>query len=66
VTRSVSAPAVEDAVVESIQRVSVHPRVLEETARVIRHRLTEEITQLRGELNGVQLRVKNLTRISHR
>ena len=31
VTRSVSAPAVEDAVVESIRRVSVHPRVLEET-----------------------------------
>jgi site-specific DNA recombinase len=60
VTRSVSAPAVEDAVVESIRRVSVHPRVLEETARVIRHRLTEEIARLREELNGVQLRVKNL------
>jgi site-specific DNA recombinase len=60
VTRSVSAPAVEDAVVESIRRVSVHPRVLEETARVIRHRLTEEIARLREELNAVQLRVKNL------
>jgi len=60
VTRSVSAPAVEDAVVESISRVSVHPRVLEETARVIRHRLTEEITRFREDLNGVQLRVKNL------
>lgn len=60
VTRSVSAPAVEDAVVESIRRVSVHPRVLEETARVIRHRLTDEIARLREELNAVQLRVKNL------
>jgi site-specific DNA recombinase len=60
VTRSVSAPAVEGAVVESIRRVSVHPRVLEETARVIRHRLTEEIARLREELNSVQLRVKNL------
>lgn len=60
VTRSVSAPAVEDAVFESIRRVSVHPRVLEETARVIRHRLTEEIARLREEMNGVHLRVKNL------
>jgi site-specific DNA recombinase len=60
VTRSVSAPAVEDAVVESIQRVSVHPSVLEQTCRVIRQRLTEEITRLREELNGVQVRVKNL------
>jgi site-specific DNA recombinase len=55
VTRSVSAPAVEDAVVESIRRVSVHPRILEETARVIRHQLTEQISGLREELNGVQL-----------
>ena len=60
VTRSVSAPAVEDAVIESIRHVSVNPRVLEETARVIRHRLTEEITRLREDLNGVQLRLKNL------
>jgi site-specific DNA recombinase len=60
VTRSVSAPAVEDAVVESIRRVSVNPRVLEETARVIRQQLTLQITGLREELNGVQLRVKNL------
>ena len=59
-TRSVSAPAVEDAVVESIQRVSVHPSVLEQTGRVIRQRLTEGITRLREELNGVQVRVKNL------
>jgi len=59
-TRSVSAPAVEDAVVESIRRVGVHPRVLEESERVIRQRLTEDITKLREELSGVQARVKNL------
>src|SRR5450759_5970816 len=39
--RSVSAPAVEDAVVESIRRVGVHPDVLAETARVARQRLAE-------------------------
>ncbi len=60
VTRSVSAPAVEDALVESIRRVSIHPKVLEETARVVRQRLAEDIARLREELNGVQLRVKNL------
>lgn len=32
----------------------------DQTARVIRHRLTEEITRFREDLNGVQLRVKNL------
>lgn len=58
-TRAVSAPAVEDAVVESIRRVGVHPKVLEETARVARQRLSGEIAHLREELNGLQLRVKN-------
>src|SRR5215471_17752742 len=37
--RSVSASAVEDAVVESIRRVGIHPEVLAETARVARQRL---------------------------
>ena len=59
-TRSVSAPAVEDAVVESFRRVGVHPRVLEKTERVIRQRLAEETAKLRDELSGVQARVKNL------
>lgn len=59
-TRAASAPAVEDAVVESIRRIGVHPRVLEETAHVGRQQLAEEAARLREELNGVQLRVKNL------
>lgn len=58
-TRAVSAPAVEDAVVASIRRVGVHPRVLEETARVARQRLSSEIADLREQLNALQLRVKN-------
>jgi site-specific DNA recombinase len=41
--RSVSAPSVEDAVVESIHRVGVHPAVLAETARVARQRLAEAV-----------------------
>jgi site-specific DNA recombinase len=59
-TRAVSAPAVEVAVVESIRRVGVHPRVLEETAHVARQRLAEETSRLREELKGVQGTVKNL------
>ncbi|HYM11429.1 MAG TPA: recombinase family protein [Bryobacterales bacterium] len=59
-TRAVSAPAVEEAVVESIRRVGVHPRVLEETARVVRQRLAERVTEVRQELNGAHHSVKNL------
>ena len=59
-TRAVSAPAVEEAVVESIRRVGVHPRVLEETARVVRQRLAERATEVRQELNGAHHKVKNL------
>ena len=59
-TRSMSAPAVEDAVVESIRRVGVHPRVLEETAHIVRQRLAERATEVRQDLNGVQHKLKNL------
>jgi site-specific DNA recombinase len=59
-SRSVSAPLVEDAVVESIRRVGVHPDVLAETAVAARQRLAEIITGLRGELNTLNGRVKNL------
>jgi site-specific DNA recombinase len=58
--RSVSAPLVEDAVVESIRRVGVHPDVLAETAVAARQRLAEIVTGLRGELNTTNGRVKNL------
>jgi site-specific DNA recombinase len=58
--RSVSAPAVEDAVIESIRRVGVHPEVLSETVRVVRQRLAEALVGLREELVGVNARAKNL------
>jgi site-specific DNA recombinase len=58
-SRSVSAPSVEDAVVESIRRVSVHPEVLAETAVLARQRLAEITTGLRQELNTTNGRVKN-------
>jgi len=59
-SRSVSAPLVEDAVVESIRRVGVQPDVLAETAVAARQRLAEIVTGLRGELNTTNGRVKNL------
>ena len=59
-SRSVSAPLVEDAVVESIRRVGVHPDVLAETAVAARQRLAEIVTGLREELNTTNGRVKNL------
>ncbi|MBM3740765.1 MAG: recombinase family protein [Acidobacteria bacterium] len=59
-SRSVSAPSVEEAVVESIRRVGVHPDVLAETARAARQRLAEIVSGLREELNTTNGRVKNL------
>jgi len=59
-SRSVSAPSVEEAVVESIRRVSVQPDVLAETALLARQRLAEITTGLREELNATNGRVKNL------
>ena len=59
-SRAVSAPSVEEAVVESIRRVGVHPDVLAETARLARQQLAEMITGLREELNTANGRVKNL------
>jgi len=59
-SRSVSAPSVEEAVVESIRRVGVHPEVLAETARLARQQLAEMITDLREELNTSNGRIKNL------
>ncbi len=54
-----SAPPVEEAVVESIRRVGVHPEVLAETARLARQ-LAEITAGLREELNRTNGRVKNL------
>jgi len=59
-SRAVSAPSVEEAVVESIRRVGVHPEVLAETAHLARRQLVEITAGLREELNTVNGRVKNL------
>ena len=59
-SRSVSAPSVEDAVVESIRRVCVNRDVLAETAILARQRIAEITTGLREELNATNGRVKNL------
>ncbi len=59
-SRSVSAPAVEEAVVESIKRVGVHPEVLAETAVLARRRLAEIVSGLREELSTLNGRLKNL------
>jgi site-specific DNA recombinase len=59
-SRAVSAPSVEEAVIESIRRVGVHPDVLAETVRLARQQLAEIVTGLREELNTLNGRVKNL------
>ena len=59
-TRAVSAPSVEDAVVEGIQRVGVNPEVLAETVRVARQRLSEALCGVQDELSATNLKVKNL------
>jgi site-specific DNA recombinase len=59
-SRAVSAPAVEDAVVEGIQRVGVNPEVLAETVRVARQRLSEAVSGVQEELNALNLKIKNL------
>lgn len=59
-SRSVSAPAVEEAVVESLRRVAVHPEVLAEIAASARQRLAEGLLVARAEVDAANLRVKNL------
>jgi site-specific DNA recombinase len=59
-TRAVSAPSVEDAVVEGIQRVGVNPEVLAETVRIARQRLLEALGGVQDELKATNLKVKNL------
>jgi len=59
-TKAISAPAIEQAVVESIRSVGVHPRVLQETARTARQALAQHIARFREELNAAQVRIKNL------
>jgi site-specific DNA recombinase len=58
-TRAVSAPVVEEAVVKSVQRFVLAPKVVEEAARAARQRLTEELKRHREELKAVNVRVRN-------
>jgi site-specific DNA recombinase len=58
-TRAVSAPVVEEAVVESVRRFVMTPEVIEATARMARQRLAEELSQYREELKSVNVRVRN-------
>ena len=58
-TRAVSAPVVEEAVIESVRRFANTPEVVEATARVARQRLTEELNRRREELKSLNVRVRN-------
>jgi site-specific DNA recombinase len=58
-TRAVSAPAIEGAVLETVRSIGVHPRVLEGTIRAARREVAQQIGLLEDELRAVQVRVKN-------
>lgn len=58
-TRAVSAPVIEDAVIESVRRFAITPEVIEAIARVARQRLTEELGRHREELKAINVRVRN-------
>jgi site-specific DNA recombinase len=58
-TRAVSAPLVEEAVIESVRRFAAKPEVVEAIARAARHRMAEELGKYRDELKAVNIRVRN-------
>jgi len=58
-TRAVSAPLVEEAVIESVRRFAAKPEVVEAIARAARHRMAEELGKYREELKAVNVRVRN-------
>jgi site-specific DNA recombinase len=58
-TRAVSAPVVEEAVIESVRRCAAQPEVVEAIARAARQRLTEELGRHREELKALNVRVRN-------
>jgi site-specific DNA recombinase len=59
VTRSVSAPVVENAVLESVKRFATTPEVLEVAASAARLRLMAELDQQRKELKEVNIILRN-------
>jgi site-specific DNA recombinase len=58
-TRAVSAPVVEEAVIESVRRFAAQPEVVEAIARAARQRLTEELGRHREELKALNVRIRN-------
>jgi site-specific DNA recombinase len=58
-TRAVSAPLVEEAVIESVRRFALAPDVIDAIARAARQRLAEELGRRREELKAVNVRVRN-------
>lgn len=54
-----SAPVVEEGVIESVRRFANTPEVVEAAARVARQRLTEELNRRREELKSLNVRVRN-------
>ena len=58
-TRAVSAPVLEEAVIESVRRFAAQPEVMEAIARAARQRLTEELGRHRGELKALNVRIRN-------
>jgi site-specific DNA recombinase len=58
-TRAVSAPLVEEAVIESVRRFAAKPEVIEAIARAARHRMAEELGKYRDEWKAVNIRVRN-------
>jgi hypothetical protein len=57
----VSAPVVEEAVIESVRRFAVQPEVIKSIARAARQRLNEELGRHREELKAPNVRVRNAT-----
>jgi site-specific DNA recombinase len=58
-TRAVSAPVVEEAVIESVRRFAGQPEVIEAIARAARQRLSEELGRHREELKALNVRIRN-------
>jgi site-specific DNA recombinase len=57
--RSVPAPLVEKAVVDSLRQFAVSPEVVQAAAKVAREKIAEELGGLREELKAVNVRVRN-------
>ena len=59
-TKSVSAPAIEDAVMNSIRKIGANPEIARETARQARAQIATKIEALRQEQATAQASLQNL------